>query len=158
MRQNKLALYVHIVWATWDRLPLITEEIERDVYRYIEGVCHKHGCPVLAIGGMPDHIHILVSLTATITIADLVEYMKGGSSRHVSEAVEAAEWFKWQGSYGAFTVSPHEKQKVTRYILNQKQHHADGRPAEGSTAVGFSLPLPVWRLNNGSRLQTTVAR
>lgn len=126
MRQNNLTVYLHLVWATWNRMPLITEAIERDLYRYIESTCQKHGCAVLALGGMPDHIHLLVAYPSTITIADLMEYIKGGSSRFVSEKLISGDFFKWQGHYAAFSVSPHDKNRVIRYILNQKQHHAEG--------------------------------
>ncbi len=105
---------------------MITEAIERDLYRYIESTCRKHQCEVLAIGGMPDHIHLLVVYPSTITIADLVEYAKGSSSHFVTEKLKPGEFFKWQGNYGAFSVSPHDKNRVIRYIENQKQHHAEG--------------------------------
>ena len=71
-RRNKLRVPLHFVWATHTRLPLLTEDIERDVYRYIEKVCRDDKCDVLAIGGMPDHIHLLVLLANTMTMADLL--------------------------------------------------------------------------------------
>ena len=126
MRQNKIRLYAHFVWSTWNRQPLITEAIESDLYRFIQGICLDHRCAVLAIGGMPDHVHLLVALSNTITVADLMEFVKGGFSRFVTERLLHEEWFKWQGSYGVFSVSPQDKNKVIRYIQNQKQHHADG--------------------------------
>jgi putative transposase len=120
LRQNKLSVFLHLVWSTWDRLPLISETIERDLYRYIENTCRQHGCSVLAIGGTVDHVHLLVSYANTITIGDLMEYVKGGSSRFVTEKLNPGEFFKWQGNYGTFSVSPHDKNKVIRYIENQK--------------------------------------
>lgn len=126
MRQNKLCVYLHLVWATWNRMSLIDETIERELYRYLSGVCQKNGCDVLAINGMAEHLHVLIKLPSTITIADLVEQMKGGSSRYVSETLRPGEWFKWQGNYGAFSVSPQDKLKVLNYILNQKRHHSEG--------------------------------
>jgi len=123
---NKLRVFVHFVWATWDRQELITEEVERPLHRCIEAICEKCGCPVLAINGMCDHVHVLVKLTNTITMADLMEKVKGGSSRFVTDDLKPNSGFKWRGSYGAFSVSPHEKQKVVSYIENQKRHHKEG--------------------------------
>jgi putative transposase len=125
MPENMINVLVHFVWATWDRLPLIEPAIERDIHRSIVAICEDNGCPVLGIGGMPDHVHILVSLSNTMTMAKLMELAKGGSSRYITTVLHNLEWFKWQGSYGAFSVSPHEKQKVINYINNQKAHHAD---------------------------------
>lgn len=90
MRRNKLALYIHLVWATWDRLPLITPEIERRLHRNIESEARKQGCDVLAINGVQDHIHLLVTLPATITIANLVKQVKGVSSHFVNETLKPA--------------------------------------------------------------------
>lgn len=142
MRRNKLSVFVHFVWATWDRLPLVTEEIKRDLYRYISTVCQDDKCEALAIGGMPDHVHLFVALSSTITLADLMRHVKGGSSRFVSERLKPGEWFEWQGNYGAFSVSPRDKNRVIRYILYQKQHHADGKlwPESEETFEFVDLP------------------
>ena len=125
MRQNKLCVYIHFVWATWDRFPWITEEIERDVYRYIEGVCRDDGCEVLALGGMPDHVHLFVALPSTLSLGELMHHVKGGSSRYITQILKLGDTFQWQGSYGAFSVSARHKEKVIRYITDQKQHHAE---------------------------------
>ncbi len=119
-------MYVHFVWATWDRLPLVTPDIERNVYRYLETVCREAGCKVFAINGMPDHVHVLVSLPATIGYALLVKNMKAGSSRLVSQELKPGEWFAWQGHYGAFSLRKKDLANVVDYIGNQKQHHAGG--------------------------------
>src|SRR5690348_16243213 len=115
MPSNKIVAFVHFVWATWNRQEIITPEIERRLYRYIEQVCRDHGCDVLAIGGMPDHVHLLVSFPGTLTFANLLRDVKGGSSRFVTGTLKPGEWFEWQGSYGAFTVSPSHKDKVIAY-------------------------------------------
>ena len=111
MLKNKLCVAVHFVWATWDRHPLISEEIERDLWRYLETVCVDDGCEVLMVGGMPDHVHLLVLLSNTITLADLMKHIKGGSSAFVSDKLRPGEWFKWQGSYGAFSRQPPANQQ-----------------------------------------------
>jgi REP element-mobilizing transposase RayT len=124
MRHNKVVVPLHFVWSTWDRLPLVTQEIERDLYRYISQVCQDDGSPVLAIGGMPDHVHLLVEFPATKTFAQLMHDVKGGSSRFVSNTLKPGEWFAWQGHYAVFAVSPRDKPKVINYILHQKDRHA----------------------------------
>jgi len=126
MRRNKLALYLHLNWATWDRLPLVTPDIERRLYRNIESEAMKMGCTVLALNGVPDHVHLLVKYPATITIADLVKQVKGVSSHFVNEELKPKDFFKWQGNYGAFTVSRWDLDKIIGYIKKQKEHHSAG--------------------------------
>lgn len=124
MRRNKLRLYLHLVWGTWDRLPLITPEIERPLYRCIQKEAKAQKCKVLALNGTADHTHLLVSFPTTITIATLVKQVKGVSSRFVNDRLSPATEFKWQGFYGAFTVSRWDEDKVKQYIKRQKEHHA----------------------------------
>ena len=124
MRRNKLFLFVHLVWATWDRLPMITPDIERRLYREMESEARKMRCIVLAIGGIPDHVHMLLIIPATVTIAELMKQIKGASSHFVNEVLHPEAPFKWQGSYGAFTVSRWDVDKIVGYVKNQKQHHA----------------------------------
>jgi putative transposase len=123
MRRNKLSLYLHLIWATWERLPIITPEIERRLFRNIESEAQKQGCIVLALNGMPDHVHLLVKIPSTITIADLVKQVKGVSSHFVNETLRPTQFFKWQGNYGAFTVSRWDAEKIVGYINRQKEHH-----------------------------------
>ena len=123
-RRNTVRSYQHFVWTTRDRLPLVTEDIERAVYRYIETVCGSVGCAVLAIGGMPDHVHLLVAFPTTLTYANLINRAKGGSSRLVTETLRPGEWFAWRENYAVFSVSPRDKKATIAYINNQKKHHA----------------------------------
>ncbi len=123
MRRNKLALFVHLVWATWDRLPMITLDIERRLYRVIESEAQKLGCQVLALNGTEDHVHLLVLVPSTLAIADLLKQIKGVSSHFVNEVLKPPAQFKWQGSYGAFTVSRWDVDKIKEYIKCQKEHH-----------------------------------
>jgi len=124
MRRNKLRLYLHLVWATWDRLPMITPAIERRLYRCIETQAKKQGCQVLALNGVADHVHLIVSFPTTITIAQLVKQVKGVSSRFVNDELTPETYFKWQGFYGAFTISRWDLGSVVQYTKRQKEHHA----------------------------------
>lgn len=128
MRRNKLALYLHLVWGTWDRLPLITPEIERSLYRNIESEARGKGCIVLAINGTEDHLHLAVKYPATISVADLVKQIKGVSSHFVNETLQPdGHGFKWQGSYAALTVSRDDVSRVVAYVKRQKEHHAEDK-------------------------------
>jgi REP element-mobilizing transposase RayT len=124
MRAPFTQLYLHCVWATWDRLPLITPEIEGPIYSAIRAKCHEVKCQEVAIGGMPDHVHLLVRLHTTVAIADLLKEVKGASSHLVTHQVMPGQFFKWQGAYGAFTVSKDNVPTVKAYIERQKEHHA----------------------------------
>ena len=142
MRRNRLCLYVHLVWATWDRLATITPEIERQLHRNIDREASRNGCAILALNGTADHVHLLVTIPATITIADLVKQVKGVSSRFINEALHPAAQFKWQGSYGALTVSRWDVDPIAAYIKRQKEHHSanDLRTDLEETFEEFTTP------------------
>jgi putative transposase len=125
MRRNKLSLFLHLVWATWDRLPMITPDVERRLYREIESEALRMQCIILALNGMADHVHVVLVIPSTVTIAELAKQIKGASSHFVNEVLRPEMPFKWQGSYGAFTVSRWDVDKIVAYVKNQKQHHAD---------------------------------
>ena len=137
--RKKISLYVHLIWRTWDSLPLITQDIENRLYRSIHTEANKAGCTVLALNGDLDHVHLLVSLPTTITIATLMKQIKGVSSHFVNEVLAPADYFKWQGGYGAFTVSRWDLDKISNYIKGQKEHHqTDSLWQELEEAVEFA--------------------
>ncbi len=126
MKSPFTQLFLHYVWATWDRLPLLTPQIEQAVYAVILDKCNELKCPVLAIGGMPDHIHLLLRLHTTVSVPELIKEVKGASSHLVNHRISTNESFKWQGCYGAFTLAKDEVPIVQTYIEGQKEHHAKG--------------------------------
>ena len=119
-------VFLHLVWATWDRLPLITHQIERPLLRNIESEAIRHKCKVVALNCVEDHVHILLMLPSTISVADLVKQLKGVSSHFINDVHRSDSQFKWQGSYGAFTVSKSDVDRVVRYIQRQREHHQSG--------------------------------
>ncbi len=123
MTTNYTQLYLHCVWATWERQPLITEEIQQTIYSAIRKQCTDLRCKVIAIGGIPDHIHLLIDFPATLTISELIGKAKGSSSHLITHEIKPGNFFKWQGGYGAFTVSHRHVNQVANYIRNQAQHH-----------------------------------
>lgn len=126
MRRAKNGVFVHLVWATWDRLPLLVSDVERAVHRAISVECSRMRAEVVAIGGVEDHVHLLVCLPATLPFAKLVQQIKGASAHLVTHSVAPDQFFKWQGAYGAFSVSPHDVDTVCEYIRHQREHHATG--------------------------------
>ena len=124
MRSPYTQLYLHCVWATWDRLPLITPQIEQPLYAAINAKCKELKCELIAIGGIEDHAHLLMRFPTTIAIATLVKEVKGASSHLMTHQIAPNDFFKWQGSYGAFTVSKNAVKIVREYIAHQKIHHA----------------------------------
>ena len=119
-------LFYHFVWATWDRLPLLEGAVERHAYALIREQCKRLGCEAHALGGIEDHVHLLVTLPRTLCISDFVEAVKGCSSRGLNEAHGSNGAFKWQGGYGVLTVSPRDVNRVRRYVESQRQHHSRG--------------------------------
>jgi putative transposase len=117
-------LYVHMVWATWDRAPLVTPAIRDRIYPMMQRHADNLGAQVIAIGGIEDHVHVLARFPSRLAISELVQRMKGASSYLASQVM--GELFRWQGSYGAFTVSERGLGRVRDYVLNQEAHHRDG--------------------------------
>ena len=126
MPSKYIQLYVHLVWSTWNRSPLITGSIENQLYASIAKKCRDLDCESIAIGGTEDHIHLLVNMHPNVSISQLVKEIKGSSSHLINHKLAPNEFFKWQGGYGAFTVSKDDLQKVRGYIKNQKKHHQEG--------------------------------
>jgi putative transposase len=127
MRDPFTRLYVHLVWATWDRLPLITPTMQPSIYRCIQAEATRMGCRVGAIGGIEDHVHVLVRHPPAVSISELVKQIKGASSHLVRQEVGLGGFFKWQGSYGAFSISQRDVEMVRRYVYRQEEHHRTGR-------------------------------
>jgi putative transposase len=93
------------------------------LYQYIGGTLRAKGNVLLAAGGMPDHIHLMVSLGRQTTIADIVRDIKANSSRWIHETFDSLRGFAWQIGYAAFSVSQSNLNEVTQYIANQSEHH-----------------------------------
>jgi REP element-mobilizing transposase RayT len=118
-------IYLHLVWSTWDRLDLITPAIEPRLYSALEAKCVELNCGPVTIGGIANHVHLLVRIQSTISVAQLVKELKGSSSHLVTHEIAPDQFFKWQGSYAAFSVDKSSLDRVRAYIENQKQHHTD---------------------------------
>ncbi|HEX7014298.1 MAG TPA: IS200/IS605 family transposase [Cyclobacteriaceae bacterium] len=116
-------LYVQFVFAVQNRFCLISPEWEEELKMYITGIVQNHKHKMIAINGMPDHLHVFVGLHPTQSISDLMQVTKGDSSEWINKNKFVRGRFTWQDSYGAFSYSRSQIDKVYQYIMNQKEHH-----------------------------------
>jgi REP element-mobilizing transposase RayT len=124
MGQSLVRNYLHIVFSTKHRQPLIHPPVEEEMHHYLGGICNKLECPVLKVGGYHDHIHILCMLSKKITLVKLMEGLKSHSSKWIKTKGAAYENFYWQDGYGAFSVNPADVDAVIGYIAHQHAHHS----------------------------------
>ncbi len=120
MPQSLAAVYVHLVFSTKDRAPLIGREIRSDLHAYLGGIAKNLGCQPLGIGGTEDHVHILTRLSKTVAIAGLVRDLKSNASSWAKGHVPN---FAWQAGYGAFSFGAGALATEQRYVANQEEHH-----------------------------------
>ncbi len=116
-------IYIQIVFAVKYRDNLIQENWEEELYQYITGIVQNKDQKLLAINGMPDHIHILIGLKPSCSISDLVREIKKSSTAFINEKKFTNTKFNWQEGYGAFSYSHSSLNNVVNYVLNQKSHH-----------------------------------
>lgn len=123
MGQSLVKNYLHIVFSTKHRKPLIHLPVETELHSYLGGICKNLECHPLIVGGHTDHIHILCMLSKKIVLMDLLEELKSHSSKWIKTKGDDYANFYWQNGYGAFSVNPAEVEVVRNYIANQKEHH-----------------------------------
>ena len=128
MPKSHAAIFIHLVWATWGRQPLLTPDFSPRVQRVVVDKAQECGAEVLAIGGVEDHLHLLVRLPTTMNIATLMKQIKGSSAYFVAHQLAPGSNFRWQGSYGAFSVGRQQIGSVCAYIARQREHHAANDP------------------------------
>ena len=121
--QSLVKNYIHIVFTTKNRVPMIFPPVEEKLHSYIATICKNQDCPALKVGGFTNHIHILCLLSKKITIMKLLEEIKKNSSKWIKTQGRGYENFYWQDGYGAFSVYPADLEVVKRYIANQHEHH-----------------------------------
>lgn len=117
-------IYIHTVFAVQNRLTLIQDTWKDRLYLYISAIIQNYNHKVLAISGMPNHIHILFEMHQTQSLSELMKKVKGDSSRWINENHYFRERFSWQQGYGAFSYSKSQIPNVINYIHNQKQYHS----------------------------------
>ncbi|GAA5482884.1 IS200/IS605 family transposase [Haloferula sargassicola] len=122
MPSTHLSLHVHVVFSTKDRINRIAPAWRDRLHGFMGGVARTSHAVPEAIGGVGDHVHLLLGFKATTSLADLVRDVKSVSSRWVHEEI-GDRGFTWQEGYGAFTVSPSQRETVKDYIARQDEHH-----------------------------------
>ncbi len=124
MSHTYVSQLIHCVFSTKGRRKLITPELQERLWPYMGGIAREHKMKALAIGGIEDHVHLLLSLPSTLAIAKAMQLIKGGSSKWIHDTFPELRRFEWQEGYAAFSVSVTNQAKVISYIENQATHHA----------------------------------
>ena len=122
MQQRQQELYVHLVWSTWDREPTLKADVCNWLWPALAAQAREVGCTWAIAGGVEDHVHVLCALPASLSVADLVRHIKGWTARAANSRQTGS--LRWQGGYGAFTVSPADVPTIEAYVRNQALHHA----------------------------------
>jgi len=116
-------IYIHAVFAVKNRVSLLDNSWRERLYEYMGGVIREHGHSAIAIGGVADHVHILLGLRPAQTISNIMQNIKGSSSSWINRERLTNGKFEWQSGYGAFSYAQSQIPIVTRYIANQEKHH-----------------------------------
>jgi REP element-mobilizing transposase RayT len=116
------SLLFYCVFSTKDRRPVISPDMQPQLWAYIGGIAREHGMKALAVGGTGDHVHILLSLPATLALAAAIRQIKSGSSRWMHETA-GLQGFAWQEGYGAFSIGRAQVEATVTYIAGQEEHH-----------------------------------
>lgn len=142
-------LLYHVIFSTKDRQGLILPEFRHDLHDYIGGILRNTGGILLAIGGVPDHIHLVLKLGADASVAETLRIIKANSSKWANKRSAKSSRFEWQRGYGAFTVSESQLPAVVDYVQRQEEHHRSRSFQEEFTAFlerhGISFdPKYIW--------------
>ncbi len=123
MANTYTQIHLQIVFSVKNRHSLIRKSWKNELFQYLTGIIQNHDHKVLAINGMPDHIHILIGMRPTQSLSDLVQDIKGDSSKWINKKGIVAGHFSWQEGFGAFSYSRSHLNNVIDYIKNQELHH-----------------------------------
>jgi putative transposase len=121
--QSFTSCLMHCVFATKGRHPWIQRGLQERLWPYLGGIARENKMKALIVGGVEDHIHILVSLPAILSTAKAVQLLKGNSSKWVHDTFRELSHFAWQDGYGAFSIGISGIEETTRYIAGQTEHH-----------------------------------
>lgn len=123
MANTYTQIHLHVIFAVKKRTGLIQHEWKDELYKYITGVIQTNEHKLLAVNGMPDHLHICFGMRPIQSLSDLMQDIKGHSSKWINEKKFIREKFEWQEGYGAFSYSKSQVSKVISYVRNQEEHH-----------------------------------
>jgi len=116
---------MHCVFSTKERRPFLTTVIRERLWPYLGGIARENGMKALAIGGVADHVHLLLSLPTTLSVAKAMQLLKGNSSKWLRETFPElrAQGFAWQEGFGSFSIGVSGVDETIRYIQTQEEHH-----------------------------------
>ncbi len=116
-------LKIHIIFSTKDRLPFITADLKTPLFAYLGGIIRDLNGKAIIVGGTSDHVHLLLSMSPTLSVSETLRLLKANSSRWVNRERGTKRAFAWQSGYGAFSVSESSAPAVVKYIQGQEEHH-----------------------------------
>ena len=114
---------MHCVFSTKERRAMIPPELQERLWPYLGGIARENKMKALSIGGVEDHVHILLSLPTTLSISKAVQLLKGGSSKWIHDTFPEHRLFSWQEGYGAFSIGVSDVDRTIAYVENQAEHH-----------------------------------
>ena len=123
MSQSISHILLHVIFSTKKREPLILPEIIEELHSYISAIARENDSQVYEIGGIEDHVHLLISLPRTLSVSKLVEEIKRGSSKWMKTKGSRYINFAWQRGYGVFSIGQSGYENLRQYIQKQKEHH-----------------------------------
>ena len=123
MANTYTSLHYHVIFSTKNREPWIRQEIEQRVWSYLGGIARENDMKALLIGGIENHLHLLLGLLPNLTVSKSLQLIKGGSSGWMKETFPGMFGFGWQDGYAAFSVSKSQIPEIEVYIRNQREHH-----------------------------------
>ena len=123
MAHSYTKILIHYVFSTKNREKIMTAPLQERLWAYMGGIAKGNNMKALAIGGIEDHVHLLISLPVTLSISKAIQLIKGGSSKWVHDTFPDYNKFRWQEGYGAFSVSVSQIKNTIAYINKQKEHH-----------------------------------
>jgi REP element-mobilizing transposase RayT len=118
-----ISAYFHCIFSTKERRRFITPELRERLWPFLGGIARQNKMKAVEIGGVEDHVHLLLSLPSTVAIAKALQLIKGGSSKWIHEMFPEQRGFAWQEEYGTFSVSVSQLDKTIAYIKGQETHH-----------------------------------
>ena len=123
MANAHAVMHIHYTFSTKNREKVLNEEIRKRLWPYMTSIANENGMKALAVGGVEDHAHVLISLPARLSPARAIQIIKTGSSRWIRATFPGMKTFHWQDGYGAFSISKSRVDRTIEYIDNQEEHH-----------------------------------
>jgi REP element-mobilizing transposase RayT len=123
MPHSYVSNLMHCIFSTKGRRKQITPDLQSRLWPFIGGVARTNNMHAVTVGGMSDHVHVLLAVPATIAVAKAIQLIKGGSSKWIHDTFPESRSFEWQEGYGAFSISLSHREATINYIQHQEEHH-----------------------------------